>query len=103
MAGHRFNKGAALEMPKDTKLAYTYALKCADDDMYIGSTDDLKRRMHEHADGKCDNTRKRLPVQMIYYEACRSLDAAREREQQLKTGYGRGYLRKRLAFEFSDS
>jgi predicted GIY-YIG superfamily endonuclease len=39
-------------------FAYTYVLKCADDDMYIGSTDDLQRRVREHADGACDNTRK---------------------------------------------
>ena len=82
------------------RFAYTYVLKCADGDMYIGSTDNLKRRIQEHADGECDNTRKRLPAHLIYYEACRSLEAAREREKQLKTGYGRGYLRKRLAFEF---
>jgi putative endonuclease len=83
------------------EFAYTYVLKCADGNMYIGSTDDLDRRMPEHAEGKCDETRKRLPVELIYYEACRSLDAARAREKQLKTGYGRGYLRKRLAFEFA--
>ena len=81
------------------RFAYTYVLKCADENMYIGSTDDLKRRMCEHAEGTCADTRKRLPVELIYYEACRSLDAAREREKQLKTGFGRGYLRKRLAFE----
>ena len=44
--------------------------------MYIGSTDDLARRMQEHADGKCSDTRKRLPAELIYYEAClRSEDA----------------------------
>jgi putative endonuclease len=81
-------------------FAYTYVLKCADGDMYIGSTDDLERRVREHTNGGCSNTCKRLPVRLIYYEACRSLDAARAREKQLKTGYGRGFLRKRLAFEF---
>jgi predicted GIY-YIG superfamily endonuclease len=29
-------------------FSYTYVLKCSDGDMYIGSTDDLKRRI---ADG----------------------------------------------------
>ena len=84
------------------EFAYTYVLKCTDGDMYIGSTDDLKRRMREHADGGCGNTKKRLPVELIYYEACRSLDGARDREKQLKTGFGHGYLRKRLSFEFTD-
>ncbi len=83
------------------RFAYTYVLKCADCNMYIGSTDNMDRRMREHAGGECENTRKRLPVQLIYYEACCSLDAAHKREKQLKTGFGRGYLRKRLAFEFA--
>ena len=80
-------------------LAYTYVLLCNDLDWYIGSTDDLQRRLKQHEMGEVANTGKRRPVKLVYYEACRSLDAARERERQLKTGYGRGYLNKRLAFE----
>jgi putative endonuclease len=81
---------------------YTYVLRCGDDDLYIGSTTDLTARIGEHREGKCANTRKRLPVELVYYEACRCLDAARQREKQLKTGFGRGYLRKRLAHEWPD-
>lgn len=78
---------------------YTYVLKCANADWYIGSTDDLKRRIQEHQDGKCRTTRAVLPVELVYYEACRTLQGAREREAQLKTGFGRGYLRRRLSSE----
>ena len=81
------------------RLFYTYVLLCSDGCWYIGSTDDLDRRVMQHANGECSDTRRRLPVNLVYYEACRSLDSARERERQLKTGYGRGYLNKRLAFE----
>ena len=81
------------------KFCYTYVLLCGDGSWYIGSTDDLDRRVPEHEAGLCSNTKKRLPVTLVYYEACRSLEAARSREQQLKTGFGRGYLNKRLAFE----
>ena len=80
-------------------FVYTYVLLCADEDWYIGSTPDLRPRLQGHCEGEVENTRKRLPVLLVYYEACRSLDAARAREQQLKTGYGRGYLNRRLAFE----
>lgn len=80
-------------------FCYTYVLKCANGDWYIGSTDNLKRRFQEHQQGKCQTTRCALPVELVYYEACRSLQAAREREAQLKTGFGRGYLRRRLSFE----
>jgi len=82
-------------------FSYTYVLLCGDGKWYIGSTHDLKRRVIQHEAGECDNTRKRLPVELVYYEACRSLDAARSREKQLKTGFGRGYLNKRLGFELS--
>jgi len=80
-------------------FAYTYVLLCADNEWYIGSTPDLKRRFREHQNGKVPATAHRQPVKLVYYEVCRSLDAAREREKQLKTGYGRNYLNRRLAFE----
>jgi hypothetical protein len=42
------------------------------------------------------------PLRLVYHsrwniEACRSADAARRREKQLKTGFGRAYLKRRLA------
>src|SRR6266498_2615612 len=43
--------------------------------------------------------RTRLPVTLEYYEACRSELKARLREKQLKTGFGRPYLKRRLAEE----
>jgi len=33
---------------------------------------------------------------LVYYEVCLSKKDAQKRERQLKTGFGRGYLRKRL-------
>ncbi|HMP89275.1 MAG TPA: GIY-YIG nuclease family protein [Kiritimatiellia bacterium] len=61
-------------------FAYTYVLKCADGNMYIGSTTDLKRRLEEHHNGACTHTSGRRPLELVYYEACRSVDAARQRE-----------------------
>ena len=84
-------------------FAYTYVLLCGDQNWYIGSTNDLERRLAQHRNGECQDTVKRLPVELVYYEACRSLEAARVREQQLKTGFEHGYLKKRLAFENSES
>jgi putative endonuclease len=78
---------------------YTYVLLCADGDWYIGSTNDLRRRVAEHQQGQVTATKPRLPVRLVYYEACRSLAAARAREQQLKTGFGRGSLNRRLSYE----
>ncbi|MBL7017123.1 MAG: GIY-YIG nuclease family protein [Kiritimatiellales bacterium] len=80
-------------------FAYTYVLLCADKQRYIGSTSNLQNRLREHEKGSVFSTAHRRPVELIYYEACRSVTAAREREQKLKTGYGRAYLDRRLGLE----
>jgi putative endonuclease len=74
----------------------TYVLSCADGKLYVGSTTDLRRRLAEHTDGKVSATSHRQPIELIYYEACTDEIAARLREQQLKTGFGRAYLKRRL-------
>lgn len=79
-------------------FAYTYVLLCADGHMYIGSTPDLRQRFQQHECGYVPSTRSRCPVKLVYYEACLSLEKAREREQQLKTGYGRKFLKTRIVF-----
>ncbi len=80
-------------------MHYTYVLKCADGEWYVGLTDDLDVRLHHHSQGAVPATKYRLPVELIYFEGCRSREAAASREQQLKTGFGRGYLNRRLAHE----
>ncbi|MFH0953280.1 MAG: GIY-YIG nuclease family protein [Verrucomicrobiota bacterium] len=80
---------------------YTYVLRCSDGRLYVGSTTDLRRRLGEHREGKCRSTIDRRPVALVYYEACRSDAGARSREQQLKTGFGRAYLKRRLVHEVS--
>ncbi len=78
---------------------YTYVLLLSNGDWYIGSTNDLKRRMAEHRHHHGGRTTALYDAKLVYAEACRSLDEARKREKQLKTGYGRAYLNRRLAFE----
>ncbi|MDT8390230.1 MAG: GIY-YIG nuclease family protein [Lentisphaeria bacterium] len=57
---------------------YTYVLICADGDLYIGSTPDLRKRLKWHQAGYASATSSRLPLQLVYYEACLSLEAARD-------------------------
>ena len=78
------------------KFFYTYVLQCADGRLYIGYTQDLRARMREHQSGHVPTTRIRLPVTLVYYEACLDEAAAVAREKQLKTGFGRAYLKRRL-------
>ncbi len=77
-------------------MFYTYVLRCNDGRLYIGSTGDLKKRIAQHNTGRVPATSYRLPVVLEYYEASRSESSARAREQQLKTGFGRAYLKRRL-------
>lgn len=52
--------------------------------MYIGSANDLKRRVKEHNSGMVYSTKSRKPFELIYYEAYRSEKDAEKREQNLK-------------------
>jgi putative endonuclease len=75
-------------------MNYVYVIKSSkDDELYIGSTTDLKRRLREHNTGKSFSTSWRGPFELIYYEAYKSLDDARNREKALKL---RGNSRKHL-------
>ncbi|MEK7605921.1 MAG: GIY-YIG nuclease family protein [Patescibacteria group bacterium] len=78
-------------------MFYTYVLKSKkDNELYIGWTDDLVSRINEHNLGNVSSTRLRIPFALVYYEACLKKSAAINREKQLKTGFGRAYLNRRL-------
>ena len=83
-------------------MLYVYVLKSLKDDgLYIGCTKDLRTRMNEHASGSVESTRNRLPVKLVYYEACLNGKDPFRREKYLKTTYGRRYLRNRLKDYFT--
>ena len=64
--------------------------------MYIGHTDNLKRRFEEHNKGQEKSTRDRKPFELVYYEACLNLKNAIKREKYFKTGFGRRFLKSRI-------
>jgi putative endonuclease len=78
-------------------MFYTYVLKSKKDNkLYVGCTGDLKNRLKEHNNGQAKSTCNRLPLELVYYEACLNKESALKREKQLKTGSGRRYLKNRL-------
>lgn len=78
-------------------MFYTYVVRSKKDSkLYIGWTDDLQNRLSMHNRGLVESTRSRVPIDLIYYEACLSKEKAVEREKQLKSGFGRAYLKRRL-------
>lgn len=79
-------------------MYYVYILQSdKDGKLYVGYTDNLRRRLVEHTNGKNISTRSRLPLRLIYYEAYVSQANAKGREFRLKTSQGaRTSLKRRL-------
>ncbi|MBI4079627.1 GIY-YIG nuclease family protein [Candidatus Kaiserbacteria bacterium] len=79
-------------------MYYVYVLRSLKDgDMYIGSTNDLKRRIVEHNKGEVPATESRLPFKLLYYEGYLAEGDARLRENALKLrGQARNHLLKRI-------
>ncbi|PIZ47811.1 excinuclease ABC subunit C [candidate division WWE3 bacterium CG_4_10_14_0_2_um_filter_41_14] len=76
---------------------YVYVLKSEKDGkLYTGSTNDLKRRLKEHNDGRVESTKDRKPLDIVYYEAGLDEHKARMREQYLKTAWGKRYIKGRI-------
>jgi predicted GIY-YIG superfamily endonuclease len=66
-------------------MPFVYILKCADGSYYVGKTDDLLNRLHEHQAGVgADYTAARRPIEMVYAEEHSSIRGAKNRELQLK-------------------
>jgi len=66
-------------------MYYVYLLKSnKDDKLYLGYTNDLKRRLREHNASSSKATRSRLPLKLVYYEAYLSEKDAKDREFKLK-------------------
>lgn len=64
---------------------YVYLLRCVDGTLYTGYTDDPVRRTKVHNAGKgAKYTRARLPVELVYQEACADKSAALRREYEIK-------------------
>src|SRR5512145_3038924 len=62
-----------------------YLLRCADDSLYCGITNELKARIATHNTGRgAKYTRSRLPVRLAYVEAVKTRSAALRREYQIK-------------------
>jgi len=66
-------------------MYYVYMLRCADGSLYTGSTNDVAGRLATHQAGRgAKYTRGRLPVQLVYTEACADKNRALRREAAIK-------------------
>jgi len=81
-------------------MYYVYLLQSkAKNEIYIGSTKDLKKRFKDHNAGKEISTKRYKPWDLVYYEAYSLEKHARLRERNLKYhGNAIRELKKRMGF-----
>ena len=78
---------------------YTYLLICEKTrTFYTGATDNLEKRLKQHDSGQVYYTKNKLPVKLVYFEACLSKNDAYRRERCLKTGMGKRYLKNGMSY-----
>ena len=65
---------------------------------YVGSTDNLNRRLQQHMSGLVRSTKNRLPLKLVYKEEFENLVDARKKEKYYKGCSGR----KKLAIILDD-
>ena len=64
---------------------YAYILRCNDGTFYVGSTNDLDRRLEQHAAGEgAAYTRRRLPVALVWHLECERVDEAFAWEKRIQ-------------------
>lgn len=75
---------------------FVYVIRCDNNSLYIGQTNNLVKRWEQHRDGEVSWTSKHKPVEIIHHEIYDARDEAVEREKNLKTGFGRKWIKREL-------
>lgn len=66
-------------------MAHLYILKCSDNSLYVGSTNNLEQRIKKHQSGwGARYTNVYRPVELIYSEEYSTYQDAFKRERQIK-------------------
>lgn len=67
-------------------MFFVYILECADKTLYVGSTNDLEKRLHQHNNSKqgAHYTKIRRPVILKYSETLETFAESRAREAEIK-------------------
>jgi len=78
-------------------MFYTYILRSRKNHTYyIGSTNDLKKRLKQHNDLRSTFSSKVAPLDLIWYAAFNERKRALEFERYLKSSSGFAFRNKRL-------
>ena len=68
-------------------MFYLYILRCSDNSLYCGQTNNLKKRIQEHNYDKFRSakyTKGRRPVKLVYFEKYKTIKEALRREYEIK-------------------
>ena len=71
-----------------------YILRCGNNRYYIGSTNDLKRRLGEHRNLRVKATKNVQPINLAAFLPQESLVEARHLERKIKKQKSRSYVEK---------
>ena len=75
---------------------YVYFLQLQNGDIYVGSTNDLKRRIHSHEQSQVASTKAHLPITLRSYVAVGTEKLARDLERYFKSGSGKAFANRRF-------
>lgn len=66
-------------------MNYVYILKCGDNSLYTGWTNNLEKRFKNHCSGRgAKYTKGRGPLELVYYEEFEDKSLAMKREYEIK-------------------
>lgn len=66
-------------------MDYVYIIKCRDNSLYTGWTNDLEKRFKAHSEGRgAKYTRGRGPLELVYFETFEDKIDAMKRECEIK-------------------
>ena len=69
---------------KNMNKTGVYILICENQRYYIGSTNNLDRRLFEHENGLAVSSKNILPIKLAFFQECENLTQARKLEYQIK-------------------
>ena len=71
--------------PQNANDWLVYMVRCSDDSLYTGITNDIHRRLRQHADGRgARYFRGRAPAELVYLEGGHNRSSAAVREWEIK-------------------
>ncbi len=77
-------------------FSYIYIIRNSKGRFYTGSTNNLRKRLSQHNQGKSTYTRSLGPWKLVYFEGGINEDDTRSRELFLKSGMGKRHVKNRL-------